>query len=98
MGDRTALHFGFLEGNVEIVKLLISRDDVDVNVKDKWGKTAFHYVCIKREQFQQEDKILIGAQICAKHELHPSELEDEMEEELIMQISNALSQRKSARN
>jgi len=56
------------------------------------GKTAFYRAVGK---FDQEDLVRIGAEICAKHRLHPSELI--AEEEFILQISKVLSNRKSAR-
>jgi len=35
-----------INGNVEIVKLLMGRDDLNINTLDNEGKTAFHWACI----------------------------------------------------
>jgi len=108
----TALHYVCMaiRGHIEVVKLLISRDDLDINRRNKMGYTAFLCAYL-RGVFQDEEIVWLGVQICARCEFHPSELlgnygekEGEMSEkelrrrkEIELQISNALSKRKSAR-
>ena len=41
----SALHLAALKGYANIVKVLLSNDDVDVNVSDKAGCTALHRAC-----------------------------------------------------
>mmetsp|Transcript_241 Transcript_241/g.353 ORF Transcript_241/g.353 Transcript_241/m.353 type:complete len:119 (+) Transcript_241:533-889(+) len=91
---RTGFYGACVAGNIETVELLLTRNDVDVNVMDNKGKTSFQSACIAG--IQRKDLVAMGAQICAVRKLHPSELLRE-EEELQLQISNHMSQRKSAR-
>jgi E3 ubiquitin-protein ligase mind-bomb len=42
---RTALHFAIREKNKTAVKVLLKRDDVDVNLKNNYNQTALHYAC-----------------------------------------------------
>jgi len=70
---RTAFHLACGGKYIEIVKLLISRDDLDLNKQDKYGRTAFHFV-YEAGKFQEEEITWLGVQICARCELHPSEL------------------------
>jgi len=108
----TAFHYACKEGHFEIVKLLMSRDDLHISKHDesRGTYTAFYYACAGGK-FQQEEIIWLGTQICKREELHPSELflcaKDEevtseealWRKELELQIctDNSLSNRKSAR-
>merc|ERR1712137_1071697 len=42
---RTAFHWACIDGYIEIMKLLMSRDDLNINTQDINGKTPFHAVC-----------------------------------------------------
>lgn len=41
---RTCLHYAAIFNKVELSKLLLSYDSVDVNAKDNWGETPLHWV------------------------------------------------------
>lgn len=39
------LHYACFESNLEIIKLLCSRNDIDLNAKNALGQTAFYIIC-----------------------------------------------------
>jgi len=45
INDQAAFHGACKRGDIETVKLLINRDDLDINTQDIWGKTAFFCAC-----------------------------------------------------
>jgi len=47
MQHGTALQYACTKGHIEIVKLLMDRDDLNINIRDDGGFTAFHFACMK---------------------------------------------------
>lgn len=37
------LHLASKRGNLEIIKLILKREDIDINIKDSQGKKPFDY-------------------------------------------------------
>merc|ERR1712137_1029369 len=101
-GGFTAFHFACMKGQIEIVKLLVDRNDLDINMQDR---EAFQKFIAFREcspRIPRDDIVMIGAKLCAKCQLHPSELLGEenriLYNELTSEITNTLSLlKKSAR-
>jgi ankyrin repeat protein len=47
---QTPLHIACLEGHYEIVKLLLQRSDLDVNIVDQFGRTSFQLACLRGQK------------------------------------------------
>jgi len=104
--SRTAFTVACKEGHIEIVKLLISENALNCIEDVKMAYETYIALLKFGPKVPREDIIMIGAQLCGKYQLHPSELfgEEKTDEEdkrmcteLTNEISIVLSQRKSAR-
>mmetsp|Transcript_89722 Transcript_89722/g.134474 ORF Transcript_89722/g.134474 Transcript_89722/m.134474 type:complete len:155 (-) Transcript_89722:73-537(-) len=49
----TILQIACEEGQVEMVKWLIARDDIDINLPNEKGETAFHFACRGQPEVMQ---------------------------------------------
>jgi len=63
-----------MKGRTEIIKLLLARDDVNVNTKDKEGRTGFQIVCTPLFDTSRSLIGEIGGLICIQRDIRPSEL------------------------
>mmetsp|Transcript_5794 Transcript_5794/g.7143 ORF Transcript_5794/g.7143 Transcript_5794/m.7143 type:complete len:128 (-) Transcript_5794:28-411(-) len=99
----TGFHLACQKGHTEIINLLLTRDDLDINVQDWAGKTGFNYACTLLYGTSPRSVAEIGALICIRRNMQPSELMDgasrvsypEMIEEIQTSISR--NEQKSAR-
>lgn len=71
--DRTCLHVAASEGDIDTLKRLLDEDSIDINKKDRWGKTALnsaeegsHASAAKMiDQFEQQQNMLCEACVAA---------------------------------
>ena len=64
-GGRTALHWASCTNNIDIAKLLISRFNARVNIRDEMGWTALH--CATSSGSDEITEILLAAGASGKH-------------------------------
>ena len=61
LGNLTGLMHAAKEGHVEVVEILVARDDCDINQSDEDGETAFSLVC--RRGIYSVAKILLNCDV-----------------------------------
>ncbi|XP_059144162.1 putative ankyrin repeat protein RF_0381 isoform X2 [Physella acuta] len=53
-GGRSALHLSVLYGHQDVLQLLLAHQDVDINVTDNLGRSAYHYACSIEEEAERK--------------------------------------------
>jgi len=58
---KTALHYASENGNSEVVQVLLTADEIDVNIADELDKTPLHYAYDKGDVVAIEELHVAGA-------------------------------------